>query len=209
MSGEGGAGQGGADMGGAAGAGTSGQAGAGGACGLQVGQFPLEPSPHVEQCLPLKFGTNPPSSGNHYGVWAAFKTYDKPIPRGFWVHSMEHGAVVLLYNCPEGCAGEVAELQGMIDAFPADPLCTDPSWPQKRLILVEDPALDVKFAAAAWGATLRSSCLDEATKEALDAFMLNNYAKAPENFCNPGVDVAALVLPEKCGEEGYVPPMTP
>jgi hypothetical protein len=171
-----------------------------------VGQFPLEPSPHLTTCVPLAFSTNPPSSGNHYGIWAAFKTYDKAIPRGFWVHSMEHGAVVLLYNCPECCPEQVAELQALIDAFPADPLCTDPGGPKARLILVPDPKLDVPFAAAAWGATLRAPCLDDETRGQIVAFLLAHYAKAPENFCSPGVDIATMDLPAKCGEEDFVPP---
>lgn len=196
-------------MGGAAGTGgAAGNAGATGTgpCAATVGQFPLEPSPHLETCIPLAFSTNPPSSGNHYGTWAAFKAYETAIPRGFWVHSMEHGAVVLLYNCPGGCAAEVAELQALIDAFPADPLCTDPAGPKARLILVPDPKLDVPFAAAAWGATLKAPCLDEETRAQIGAFMATHYAKAPENFCSPGVDISTLTLAENCGEEGFIPP---
>ncbi|RYE86618.1 MAG: DUF3105 domain-containing protein, partial [Myxococcales bacterium] len=168
--------------------------------------YPIEPSPHVATCSPLAFSSNPPSSGNHYGVWAQFRSYQKVIPRGFWVHSMEHGAVVLLHNCPDGCADDVVRLQQLIDAFPADPLCTGSGGPTRRLILVADPKLGSRFGAAAWGHTLTADCLDPATLESLGAFMTAHYAQGPENFCTSGVDYETVEVPAGCGEPCYVPP---
>ena len=52
---------------------------------------------------------SPPVFGDHYPTWAAFQTYEYPVPLGYLVHSLEHGAVVVFYDCPEGCAEEVAE----------------------------------------------------------------------------------------------------
>jgi hypothetical protein len=144
-----------------------------------------DPGIHMTVCSALSHATNPPSSGPHYPQWAAFKTYPEPVPWGFLVHSLEHGALVISYNCPGGCPSEVAEVQSFIDGLPLDPLCTSPP---RRLILVPDPNLDVRFAASAWGFALRAGCFERQTFE---DFFLQHYGKAPEDFCNAGVDLSA------------------
>ena len=65
---------------------------------------------------------------------------------------MEHGAVVVLYNCPEGCAAEVAAAQTFIDALPADPRCTDDV--KHQVVMSPDPSLPSRWAAVAWGHSL-------------------------------------------------------
>jgi hypothetical protein len=151
-----------------------------GTCEPVVAEHPSEGANHMPVCSPLTFGTNPPSSGNHYGIWAAYQTYNRAIARGFWVHSLEHGAVVITYNCPGGCPSEVAEVQAYIDSLPSD--CGSTS---RRIILTPDPELDVRFAASAWGFTLRANCFD---RGAFAAFQDAHYGHGPESICGGGVD---------------------
>jgi hypothetical protein len=129
-------------------------------------------------------------------VWAAFKTYAAPVPRGFLVHALEHGAVVFGYNCPDGCAADVAALQAMLDARAADPLCVAPL--KNRFIVAPDPLLDARFAVSAWGFALKLDCMDVVE---IGAFIDAHYAMAPENFCFDGADVLAPAfnLPPDCG----------
>jgi hypothetical protein len=53
----------------------------------------------------LFVGTTPangdfPASGNHWGAWAKWNTvYTKPVKRGFYLHNLEHGGIVLSYKC--------------------------------------------------------------------------------------------------------------
>ena len=156
------------------------------ACATTVAGSPLAAGAHVAQCTPITYATNPPTSGPHYPLWARFKAYADRVPRGFWVHAMEHGAVVVTYNCPGGCAADVAALVAYLDARPADPLCTAPV--RNRFIVTPDPLLDTTFAASAWGWSLRSDCFD---LPALGAFIDAHYAQAPENFCSDGFDPTA------------------
>jgi hypothetical protein len=219
MGGAGGAMAGGAGGGGAAGsggvAGSGGATGGGGAavdggddgsadagdaanaCGAMENVYTPEPGIHVAVCTPLTWSTNPPTSGMHYPVWAAFKAYAAPVPRGFYVHDMEHGAVVFEYNCPKGCAADVDALVAYLAARPADPLCTPPLT--NRFVVTPDPLLDVPFAASAWGASLKMQCLDFA---AIGAFIDAHYGKAPENFCFDGTDVLDpdAGYPADCGQ---------
>jgi hypothetical protein len=158
-----------------------------GDCQATAASHPIEGATHMPICSPLSYGTNPPSSGNHYSVWAAYKTYDRPFSRGFWVHSLEHGAVVITYNCPEGCADEVAAVQAFIDCLPAD--CGDSV---RRMILTPDPDLDVRFAASAWGHTLRANCFD---RDAFSKFFTEHYDHAPESICGGGADPREMCGP--------------
>jgi hypothetical protein len=153
-------------------------------CGTTVTGFPLAAGLHVPVCSQVVYDTNPPTSGAHYPTWAKYKAYAGRVGRPFWVHDLEHGAVVVTYNCPGGCDAEVAALVAFLAARPADPLCT--AAVRNRFVVTPDPELDVRFAASAWGFALESSCFD---LPALGAFIDAHYAHAPENLCADGVDV--------------------
>ena len=157
-----------------------------GTCNLQTCAPDQLDGLHVDVCTVVDWPTNPPTSGQHYPIWAAFQDYDTAVPRGFWLHSVEHSGIVLAYNCDrvEGaCADLVTALTDFAAAAPADPLC-DASV-GNRIIVTPDPLLDVAFAAVAWGHSLKGDCFDETLVQAfVDAHYGNNY----ENLCGGGVD---------------------
>lgn len=141
---------------------------------------------HVALCSQVSYADNPPAGGSHYPVWAAFKSYTFPVPRGFWVHDLEHGAIVFSYNCcasSAGCAEEVARVQALIDSLPEDPSCSAPV--RSRVVLTPDPLLDVRWGVSAWGFALRSSCVDE---QLFRQFYQEHYAHGPEDLCVDGSD---------------------
>jgi hypothetical protein len=147
---------------------------AGGSCEIEVALPPIEGKGHVPVCTPVTYGTRPPSSGSHYGSWPVFRVYDQPVPWGFLVHGLEHGAVVIAYNCPDGCAEDVEKLKALYAAVPPRPRC-----PRPPVIVTPDPTLDVPFAASAWGATLRARCLDA---DRITAFIQSRADRGPEFF---------------------------
>lgn len=165
-------------------------------CPITTMATTLQPGIHVAACSPLTYATNPPTSGSHYPSWAAFKWYTTPVPRGYTIHAMEHGAIVISYNCPNGCTDELGSLAAFLDARPADPMCVAPI--KARVIVTPDPLIDTKFAAGAWGGFYKGDCFDFA---ALGAFFDTYYAKAPENFCFDGIDVTSpdAGVPADCG----------
>jgi hypothetical protein len=158
-----------------------------GPCEAVSESFTVNSAMHVADCSALEEASNPPAGGDHYGTWAAFQSYTFPIPHGFLIHSMEHGAVVFYYNCPDGCADEVSRAQALLDAQAADPLCAG-NGVLRRAILLPDPTLDVRWAASAWGSTLRANCFDEAV---FGDFYRAHYDKGPEKLCVAGVAFAA------------------
>jgi hypothetical protein len=141
-------------------------------CTVAEAMPPDEGANHVATCSKVTYGSKPPSSGNHYGQWAVFRVYDKPVPWGFLVHAMEHGAVVIAYNCPGGCPDDVAAAKALIDTVPQKAACS-----RKPVIMTPDPTLDVHFAAAAWGYTLRATCFKP---EAFAAFITAHANHGPE-----------------------------
>lgn len=143
-------------------------------------------SPHVPEGTAIQYNSTPPSSGPHFASWANFIEFSKPVPMGNLVHSMEHGAVVLLYKCDSptgpGCADLVAGLRKIRDAVKTDPMCT--SAIRARIVIAPEPTLPRPIAAAAWGFTYQAACVDAPT---LSQFITENYALGPENFCTEGV----------------------
>jgi len=167
-----------------------------GRCAAVEQRHGIEGQTHVAECSAVHYGTNPPSSGDHYPVWAAFEIYSNPIPEGYWVHDLEHGAVVLSYNCPNGCDSDVAAAKDMLTALPADPLClASGSSASRRSVMTPDPHLDVPFAASAWGYTLRAQCFDA---DVFRSFVTRHYGAGPEDLCADGLDLSNGVS-QGCG----------
>jgi hypothetical protein len=140
----------------------------------------------AKDCDPVTYPTNPPSSGTHYPTWAAYKTYAAPVPWGFLVHCLEHGAIVMAYNCPGGCADEVAQAQALIAGLRPDPAC---GGAPMKIVLAPDPGLATRWAASAWTWTLRAPCFD---RQAFAAFIASHYdGPDTEAACDTGVDWSA------------------
>jgi hypothetical protein len=144
----------------------------------------------------IEYSTNPPCTGEHYPAWAAYQTYAFPVPRGYWVHSLEHGAVVITYNCDDGCADEVAQVEAMIDGLTADLRCSSAGI-DVQVILTPDPLLDLRWGLSSWGNTLRADCLD---LDAFEDFYYDHVGQAPEDICGGGLALTEQSLTPGCGE---------
>ncbi|MFO0662739.1 MAG: DUF3105 domain-containing protein [Polyangiaceae bacterium] len=155
-----------------------------GACKATLTAPPLLEANHVEVGTQVEYNSNPPSSGPHYSRWAAFREYETPVDRRYYVHDLEHGAVVLAYKCATAaeCPEIVAELRKVVANIKTDPLCTD--GVRVRYVMTPDPLLNTKVAIAAWGFTYNADCVDVPT---LSAFANQNYGRAPEDFCTEGI----------------------
>jgi hypothetical protein len=155
-----------------------------GPCNVRMATPAVAASPHVPEGTGITYTSNPPSSGPHYPAWANFQEFTHPVDDGYLVHSMEHGAVLLLYECADDggtCADMIAQLRVVREAVPTDPLC-DPGV-RVRVILAPRSANDAAVTAAAWGNTYRADCVDAPS---LAAFIKAHYAQGPEDFCYPG-----------------------
>lgn len=119
---------------------------------------------------PVTYRDPPPTSGPHNPCWGHWDVYDDaPLPAERWVHNLEHGGVVFLYNCPDGCEPEVARLRELHRTRP-------------RTIVTAYADLPTRFGVVSWGHRLLSECFDEA---ALLAFYARNFDHAPESLDTP------------------------
>lgn len=101
----------------AGGSGVLSNATAGDLLGVPV---PDEGRVHVDEGSAITYKSNPPASGPHYPSPKDWGIYTTTIAPGYWVHNLEHGGVVVLYDCPAGCSQVVAELQQAYQTFPKD-----------------------------------------------------------------------------------------
>jgi|GEM_PF-975098 len=118
---------------------------------------------------PVTYPDPPPTSGPHNPCWGRWGVHDEPLAAERWVHNLEHGGVVFLYNCPEGCAQEVAAIKQL-------------NRNRHRTIITTYAALPTRFAVVSWGHRLLSDCFDLAT---FDAFYERNFDHGPESNANP------------------------
>jgi hypothetical protein len=54
---------------------------------------------HVPDGTEVGYNSEPPTSGSHYKEWIKAGVYDNPIRDGHLVHSLEHGYIIISYNC--------------------------------------------------------------------------------------------------------------
>ncbi len=152
-------------------------------CPVVIDTPELLPSPHVAEGTPITYNSNPPTSGPHFAMWANYQEFTTPVPRGYLVHSLEHGGVLLLYRCADAasCPDVAAGLRKVRDAVPTDSRCDAAT--RARVVIAPDPGLDVPVAAAAWGWFYKADCVDLPT---LQSFAKDRYARGPEDTCAPG-----------------------
>jgi hypothetical protein len=132
---------------------------------------------HVAEGSAIGYAANPPASGPHYPVWLRYEPYTNPVARGYWVHNLEHGAIVLLHR-PDAPAGVVATLNETWRALPNDGACG-----HSRALLAPDPQLPTAVAAVAANFVLEGECVDP---QAILQFTLARRNRAPEDVCAGG-----------------------
>jgi hypothetical protein len=54
---------------------------------------------HVPLGTVSEYNSNPPTSGPHYEEWTKAGIYDEPLDDRNLIHSLEHGYIIVSYNC--------------------------------------------------------------------------------------------------------------
>ena len=146
--------------------------------GATVGTpVPNEGWVHVPEGSAITYQHNPPASGPHYPVWLRYEVYTTPMARGYWVHNLEHGGIVLLHR-RDAPASVVTDLTNAYRSLPADPKCGD-----ARALLTPDAEMPRPVAVVAANWRLDADGVDP---EAIRAFVLAHRDQAPESICGGG-----------------------
>lgn len=116
-------------------------------------------------------GMNPPLGGDHCPVWLNCRVFDSPQPKCNWIHNLEHGALVMTYNCAgAGCDTLVQQLKDY-QATHTDALVTP------------DPELTQVVAVMVWGFGWEGNGFNKA---AFDEVASHQGAESPEHIaCSP------------------------
>ena len=150
---------------------------------------------HVAIGTRVRYTNCPPASGKHYigaGVGPiAPKLYgpdDKTIPQG-WVHNLEHGAIVLLYNCgpngdPAACtpAGQSA-LASLYQQWPKSPICNITPGTNDTPVITRFDDMAYPYAAIVWDVVLPMDTLDSTAM--FDFYTRQGERNNPEPRCAP------------------------
>ncbi len=160
----------------------------GSACNAVERTFQTMSIVHHNPCEPIAVHTNPPAWGDHYTLYPQFGIYDYAIPRGFYVHSIEHGGVVFTYSCTD-CADEVNAVKALIAENEPDPACCTAAGcaadVTNQISLTPDPGIPSRWAASSWGATLTADCFEhDVFQNFIDEFRDSSVAPEAGNAMN-------------------------
>jgi uncharacterized protein DUF3105 len=137
--------------------GTSGRTRAQAPAGPVLGQrIPDEGFEHVAVGTQLHYKANPPASGPHYPFPAPAGVYPNGLQTGFWVHSLEHGYIALLYR-PPASPDRLAEFDRTVKDFPRS------KYGNVKLLIVPYPDMSHPYAVMAWDWRLDMDTYDRAT----------------------------------------------
>lgn len=137
-------------------------------------QYPSEGRDHVPPGTVVNYKSRPPSSGNHYDTPAGYQFYPRPVDTGNWIHTLEHGGVVLLWRpdlCDQAC---VTQLQQVYSAVP-----TDGKFNLKKMTATSYQDMDHKIAVVAWQWVMN---LDDVNQDQIIAFYREHVDRGPEDI---------------------------
>jgi hypothetical protein len=136
------------------------------AAGCKLSNPPIEGRTHVT--TPVKYHTNPPSSGNHNPVPAADGAYAKSPGIYHLVHSLEHGRIELQW-APSTPQRRLAQLKGLFDEDPY------------HMILTPNTThMPFQVAAVAWGHIAGCKRFTDDAFDVFRAFRTRYIDKGPE-----------------------------
>lgn len=123
------------------------------------------------------YNSDPPTSGPHYAEPASAGFYDEAPPDEQLVHSLEHGYVIISYNCggltDAGCDNLKSQILDVMRSAGNSLFTNTP-----KLIAVPRPAMDTQLALTSWG---RLDKFDAFDRSRILNFIRVFRDRAPEN----------------------------
>jgi hypothetical protein len=126
---------------------------------------PIEGRNHVLGAV--KYGTNPPTSGNHYPIPTPDGVYTKEPQPTHFVHTLEHGRVEIQYS-PSLSKKRVQQLGGL---FNEDP---------HIMLLFPNTTMPYDVAVTAWGHLAGCKKITNASFDVIRTFRDRYIDRAPE-----------------------------
>lgn len=140
-------------------------------------EYPIVGAEHIpDGQQATDYNTDPPTSGQHYAQPAEAGFYEEAPPDEQLVHNLEHGHIVVYYNCSELDASACEDLkngirQGMESAGVAENTRT------LKIVAVPRPSMDNLVTYTSWGRMYRADAFE---RDELLLFVEQNRNRAPE-----------------------------
>lgn len=125
--------------------------------------IPDEGHAHVPAGTQVTYVANPPASGSHWSSLnppapASPGFYDERLEEEQWVHNLEHGYVVVLYDCKGTCAESfLDDLRAFVDSAPASE-----KFGYAKLVVAPYDGLPYRLTCIAWDIQLHLDAFDGA-----------------------------------------------
>lgn len=139
-----------------------------GSAQAQGTQFPNQGQEHINRGQThAAYNSNPPTSGPHYLDPAPWGVHEQPLPDEQLVHNLEHGGIVIHYNCPDGCTELVGQLRDLASGY------------RSKVLLAPrpDPGVKCRITLTAW---TWLDCFDAFDAERINAFIRAHKDRGPE-----------------------------
>lgn len=131
---------------------------------------------HLPTGVQATYASNPPASGPHWPTQPRRGFFETAVEEEEWVHGLEHGYVVVLYDCDGECdEGLLAELERFARNAPASAI-----WDYPKIIVTPYDGLPepAKITAVAWDVQIHFDAFDESS---LLAFFERYQDQGPED----------------------------
>ena len=132
-------------------------------------EFPIQGRTHIQrgQAHP-DYNSKPPTSGWHYADQVASPgVHVDPIPNEVQVHNLEHGEIMVQYDCPSDCKEMIASLEAIVRSYP------------KKVLLAPYPGTGHPITLTSWGRLKYLEAVDEAV---IRKYIADFKDKGPEVF---------------------------
>jgi len=140
--------------------------------GNSVSEFRAD-SDHTND--PVVYESTPPTTGDHSPSAAPCGVHATQIPDGLFVHSLEHGAVGILYNPQEVDVSTIRDIEAKVDEF------------DDRTISAPYAGTETPITLTSWTRLLR---LDEYDEDTIDEYLAAFRGSGRENLpCENTQDV--------------------
>lgn len=137
-------------------------------------QYPNEGRQHLPEGSKLpKYKTNPPTSGNHYPQATSDGAFAESPNVGGLLHAMEHGRVLIQYS-NDITLQQKRQLRGLFDEDP-----------DRVLLFPNSTKMPYQVAATSWTRLLGCKQMNDATFDAIRAFVKKYRDQGPELVLQP------------------------
>ena len=142
---------------------------------------PDEGQTHVDPSTTPTYKSYPPASGPHYSVqglapvpWQTIAT----LQEGQYIHNLEHGGIVILYDCPSGA--DCTTLKNSLENYVNNLAPVEPQFKEIKVVLSPySRGMRKKVALAAWDYI---EFLDGYDQAEITRFYENHVNQAPEKI---------------------------